>query len=233
MSSIAPDYWAVVFVQLGAAIFYVCSWVPMWQLGARVGRFQRPSLNGAFMHHAPMVAALLPGGACLFAGVAALLQQEAHTAAPYAALYALICVQMALFSVWLVPYAVLREAWWSLGALAACGALGVAYTALAGATVGRACAECVTLLALWNAALLGLAALNALWGGARLARYYGSAATAAAFQAAPERAALALNLASPATLARELWRALFCDDDDAADDEGCMRRDVAWRRMDA
>ena len=223
MTCASPNYWALVFVQLLGAVFYVCSWVPLWQLGLRVGRFHRPSLNGAFMHHAPMLAALLPGGACLFAGTAALLLDEAARgsgAAPYAAMYALMAVQLALFSVWLVPYAVLREAWWSLAGLAGCALLGAVYTTLVGVYVTPYSPACLVLLVLWNGALAALAAANAMWGALRLMRYNASAAAAATFQAAPERAVLVLNAAAPASLARELLWALFCDDD--ADTEGAL-----------
>lgn len=203
MAALDVNYYAVVFVQALSLVFFVCSWVPLWQK-PRIGVFHVPSVNRAFFHHGVMLATLLPGALALQAGIAELIvhaTDDRHNTV--ATIYALIVVQMALFSVWLVPYASLREAWWSLLALVACLVIGVGYMIAAGVGFTNHRPRVVTWLALWNAALFVLAVFLGLTGVLNL-----SSATMAA-RPRGDRTALVYNLMTPVNLVNWLWHAHF------------------------
>lgn len=205
--SMPLHYWAVVFVQMLSLVLYCCSWIPLWRMRSIV-EFQNPRVNGAFMSPHFMLALLLPAGVALQLGIYFILMDDGNDGRSYTVVYALLIAQMSVFSIWLVPYAARREAWWSLALLAVAWLLGVATVVMVAVplTGEGFCVAGLVALVCWNAALLcvaaGNAALGLVFGGWQVIRT--SREPYEQGHSNSNRDVLAFNVANPVELALDL-----------------------------
>jgi hypothetical protein len=165
------QYWTVVFVQMMTLVFFVSSWIPVWRLRSWVA-FNRRAVNGGFFSPLVVLPLMLFGGIAQQLSAYFLQVDEGTNGRSYTVVYALQIAQMAMFSVWLVPYAARREAWWSLALLAVCAALGLATEVLVAVPVtgSGVCVLALVALVGWTGSLLLVVLYNLVVGGAQLWR---------------------------------------------------------------